>query len=309
MKHQTATDRSTRLGHALTVAAVMAAMFDASAAQAASRPVLMDQRDGPPVNVAAGSTQTIDSGLAPLATIVGTLTDALTGTPLVMDTSGTFSVWACKTTSPSSCFGSTIETATDPTGHYTIDNLPPGSYYLKTISRGAYIDEVYSDIPCKAADCGVSSGTPVVAPAGVTTINFALSQGGVIAGTLRRSDTGLPISWPVVVYNAATSVVRSVQSSLASGQYSLSGLPTGLYYVATGLPGLVAHPVVDEVYPDVPCVAGECRIASGALVSVTAGATTSGIDFSLDASGTISGRVTDAQTGAPCHSLSLPGKP
>jgi len=60
---------------------------------------------------------------------------------------------------------------------------------------------------------------------------------------------------------------------------------------------------LDELYNNLPCPGGSCSVTSGTGVSVTAGATTSGINFALALGGRISGTVTDAATGAPLASV------
>ena len=50
-----------------------------------------------------------------------------------------------------------------------------------------------------------------------TTIDFALSQGGVISGTVRRADTGAPVSRQLSVYTAQRSFVKSVSSHFQTG--------------------------------------------------------------------------------------------
>ena len=249
---------------------------------------------GPPVVVAAGASTTVDFGLAPLATITGTLTDASNGAPLASGTVDSFWVQACSTTTSTSCSSSS---STDAQGRYTLSDLT-GTYYLRTFAPDRYVDEVYIDVPCEANDCRLSNGIIVTAAAGVTTtIDFALALGGQISGTLRRADSTAVAHRQVSVFNAATSTIRTVSAD-ATGHYTVTGLPGGGYYVATVGPSGDSSGVVDEVYPNVPCFPGACRIASGTPVTVTAGGTTSGIDFSLDSAGVISGRVTDPSTGA-----------
>jgi hypothetical protein len=65
----------------------------------------------------------------------------------------------------------------------------------------------------------------------------------------------------------------------------------GDYYVATRY---VGNGYIDEVWDNndgIPCP-GNCDITAGALVTVTGAATTTGIDFSLELGGRISGTIT-----------------
>jgi hypothetical protein len=60
-----------------------------------------------------------------------------------------------------------------------------------------------------------------------------------------------------------------------------------------------AQGYVDELYDNLPCPGGACTVTGGLPVTVTAGATTTGINFGLAQGGRISGTVTDAVTGLP----------
>jgi len=50
--------------------------------------------------------------------------------------------------------------ASDPTGHYRIEGLRDGKYYLQTRNSGGYVDEVYRHIRC--APCEPLQGTAVI---------------------------------------------------------------------------------------------------------------------------------------------------
>jgi hypothetical protein len=62
----------------------------------------------------------------------------------------------------------------------------------------------------------------------------------------------------------------------------------------------------DELYDDIPCPGRSCSVTSGSPVVVTAGATTSGIDFALDPP-----PGTSFYTLAPCRAIDsrVPGDP
>ena len=68
--------------------------------------------------------------------------------------------------------------------------------------------------------------------------------------------------------------------------------PSGSYYVQTGNSG----GFLNEAYDNITCF--NCPVATGALVAVTVGHTTPGINFELSPGGRISGRVTNADGGA-----------
>ncbi len=132
-------------------------------------------------------------------------------------------------------------------------------------------------------------------------VNFALAMGGNITGAVWDAATGAPLSSVnVYVYNSSGSSMGSVSTN-ASGTYSKNGLPTGTYYVRT----LNSLGYIDELYDNLPCAGGCYPYTSGTGVSVTAGATTGGINFGLAVGGRITGTVTDAGTGAPLANIEV----
>jgi hypothetical protein len=225
---------------------------------------------------------------AQVSTLTGTITDASTGAapdPLnIRVTTCLADGTICRSESP------------DASGHYIIPFLSPGSRYVRIYTPSSYVGELFDHIPCVASDCGIQDGTLVTLAGGETrTIDFTLTRAGHIAGTVTNAATGAPLSSQVFVYNAQTSLVTSAPAD-ASGHYDVGGLATGSYFVLAAL----AMPFYAHVAGGDDCLFA-CRIASGALFAVTAGATTT-VDVALTATpptGQISGHVTDAATGAP----------
>ena len=77
-------------------------------------------------------------------------------------------------------------------------------------------------------------------------------------------------------YDAAGAYVTS-GSTNGAGQYlSNAGLPAGDYYART----FNDSGFVDELYDDIPCPGG-CTVTTGTPITVSSGATTSGVDFGL----------------------------
>src|SRR5262249_12140875 len=81
------------------------------------------------------------------------------------------------------------------------------------------------------------------------------------------------------------------------GSYTTPVLIPGSYTART----LDAYPYLDQLYLGMPCI--DCgNGATGSLIGtaivVNGGTTTTGIDFALGGGGRVSGRVTDAVTGA-----------
>ncbi len=258
---------------------------------------------GTPIAVALGGmTNGIDFALSYGSEIAGVVTNELTGLPL----SG-ISVSLLPAGANTSGSLLTVSTGTD--GSYRLRGLPAGAYYVGTRNTSGFINEIFDNAHSYDALTGkVDVGTIIPLPTGtlLTGINFALTPGGIISGTVTDSATGLPLSG--VGINVVTSVGGSVltpegsvisATTTAAGTYSITtGLPTGIYYVRAASTGYIT-----EMYNDVPCIG--CSTLSGTPVSVVAGAPTAGIDFALSMGGEIAGTVTDAITGAPKSGITV----
>jgi type V secretory pathway adhesin AidA len=97
----------------------------------------------------------------------------------------------------------------------------------------------------------------------------------------------------VVIYNASGVAVTSATVDESGNYTSFNGLTTGTYYAVASGEGFFT-----QLYQGTNC--SNCNVTSGTAISVTLGATKSGINFSLNSSQAIaSGKVTDASTGSP----------
>ena len=248
---------------------------------------------GTNVSVTAGTTTGgIDFALTLGGTISGTVTDAGAGMPLA-------SFVQVYTASGGWAGGA----ATNAAGVYMVPGLATGAYYLRTSNSSPYLDERYNDLPCPAVDCTVTAGTSVSVTAGATTANidFGLTLGGTITGTVTDEATGAPVAGIFVQVYAASGAWAANAMTDGAGTYRATGLSTGAYYIRTSNSG----PYVDELYENVPCPGGSCAVTAGTGVSVAAGATTANIDFRLTLGGTIAGTVTDASTAVPLANLDV----
>lgn len=190
---------------------------------------------------------------------------------------------------------------------------PPGSPPLRAVTDGAgrfSIDIPQGDYRFLARRTGyVPSGnngrpTPIIVTGPVQTMpEIRLERGGTIAGKI-VDVRGNPL--PRLVVDAVRSGVSAPPGPAMAvgesertndlGEFRLSGLPTGKYYVAArpmpqlfgaGRAGSAAF--VSTYYP------GVAEQAAASVVEVTAGATVTGIDFSIFESPTraVSGTVVD----------------
>lgn len=192
---------------------------------------------------------------------------------------------------------STQQTSTD-TIPWTATGLAPGTYYVRTFSPatlqstfsvsftdGGWIDELFDNIPCVAADCSPASGTPVVVTAGHTRsgVNFTLDVGAMIRGFGNATFQGAQ-SYDIFDSRGVRLPNRIIT---AGAGYIADGLPGGTYY-------LLAHRALDNsapetLYQNLPC--DGCAVTSGTPVTVALGDNKTGINFGTPASGTISGTV------------------
>lgn len=228
---------------------------------------------------------------APSATgaISGTVTDSGSGVPLdasvdVYDSNGDWVGYS----------------DTDATGAYLIPDLGAGTYFAMAYASG-YVAELYDDLRC-VYWCDPTTGTPISVTAGSTTggIDFALDLGGWIAGTVTDASTGLPIAdFGITIYDDNGDWVGGYARGW-SGDYSIDGLPAGTYFATT----YNWSGYLDELYDDLPCHFG-CDVTGGTPIEVSAGSTTSGIDFALELGGSITGTITDADTATPLEDIEV----
>ena len=249
---------------------------------------------GTDIVVTAGQTTSgKDFALTVGGTITGTVTSAVTGLPV-----------ANASIVPYNGFGLRAgnSAVTDASGVYTVRGLDTGWHFL-TINASGYVAQLFDSKPCLNLDCDEWRGTPVPVTAGdaTTGIDAALATPGVITGTITAAGSGAPLAnVRVRLYDSSGNELSIYSQTLtnASGVYTWTGMSAGTYHLVTSN----SLGYVDELYNDVACPNSTCVIPLGEDVTVTPGATTSGINFSLAAGGAITGTVTNATTGAPVAS-------
>lgn len=255
---------------------------------------------GTPVVVVAGNvTSGIDFDLLRLGSIVGTVADVVTGLPI-------HGVGVSLTTAEGGFSGRTETTSS---GAFRFTNLSPGRYHAYTTGARSlnYIDELYDDIPC--FECGLSgvghaiNGRAITVAPGVETgvIDFALSPGGSIAGSVTDAVTGAAIPFKEIwISDAAGS---RVGAPWGSGTFVVTGLRSGTYFALVRPESGDYSP---QVFDHLPCqeepstgTPYQCPLGAGTPIHVTAGRATRGIDFALSPPGLMTGIVSDATTDAP----------
>jgi quercetin dioxygenase-like cupin family protein len=190
--------------------------------------------------------------------------------------------------------------STDALGQFSVRGLVDGTYYARTSSTQGHINEVFDNLQC-SVNCSNILGAPLVVSGAniVSGVDFDLQPGGRVSGTVIDDATTLPISGLTVTVVDPSGLTVSTGTTNALGEYiSGAGLPTGNYYVRTNNNlGLI-----NELYAGVSCATG-CVLATGTIVPVTVGSTTTNINFGLSAGGRVSGQVTDIDSGSPLQGV------
>lgn len=227
-----------------------------------------------PVTVtASGTANGINFQLAPSGMITGTVTNT-SGDPIA-------GMWvlADNYDDEDAMFSDAL---TDSEGVYRMTGLPPGDYRIGTESDDIelnYINTYYDNVTEELLASRVTlTGTETVSG-----INFVLSPGGAISGTVRDAG-GNPIEGVEIEAMGYSSEgwFGEVQTE-ADGTYILTGLAFGSYRIrACG--SCSGQPYVDKYY-------NNADWSSASPVTVVVSQTTTGIDFVLGAGTSISGYV------------------
>ncbi|MEA2491675.1 MAG: hypothetical protein QOH21_3467, partial [Acidobacteriota bacterium] len=162
-----------------------------------------------------------------------------------------------------------------------------------------YVDQLYAGVDCSG--CRVTGGTAVGTEPNrpAEGIDFLLANdGGSISGGLSNGRTAVASGF-VIIYSSIGEVASEGFSD-ANGNYTLSrGLTTGSYYAVA-----FAEGYEPKLYGGGFCT--NCDPTTGTPISVTRGATTPNIDFTLSTtSAHITGHVIAGDTGNPLASVAV----
>ena len=169
--------------------------------------------------------------------------------------------------------------------------LAPGSYRVQAIAYG-YFSQIWNGIDCPT-DCvaQLPTGTILTVDRGEQAeVSFALRPAPVVSG--RITDTAQHplegINVGLVSVDSPYGMINSTYT-LADGSYTLTGTPSGDYYVLAG-----SNDYRSTVYPDGVCVNlnGACDFSGATSFTIAYGSPDyTGIDFALPANGSISGHI------------------
>lgn len=179
-------------------------------------------------------------------------------------------------------------------GVYQLSGVPPGRYFVYTLSTQDYTDKIYDDVPC-VPGCDPALGTPVIVEADETVsgIDLVLDPHGSISG--RVTFEGAPDDSQnrrLQIYDREGEHVAYAYLS-GDGSYQSEPLPVGDYFLKAELASF--RP---ELWDGVFCDRG-CDVTLGDPVTVSPAIDTPGIDFTLERRGEIAGTVIDQETGEP----------
>ena len=165
-------------------------------------------------------------------------------------------------------------TRTDAAGFYTLEGVAPGAYRIKVRTEDqGYVEQFFDNtLNWNDARLVFVRGTE-----GVEGIDFGLTLGGTIVGVVRDAETQLPVAGvDLNVRDVDSGNEFAWTSTDADGRYALRGVPPG--------------PMVVEARSD-------SHVDGRARVDVAGPGQESRLNFALSPGATISGRITDADTG------------
>jgi hypothetical protein len=236
-----------------------------------------------PVSVVNGvTTPTINAALITGGTISGTVTAAADETDL-----GGICVDA------SQINGTGFENATTAAdGSYSISGLGTGQYTVEFSPNCGNAENLLTQWYNDQTSAIAADPVSVVAGTTTTSINAAMQIPGTITGTVTAAIGGAQLSGVCVNVSQINGSGSGSATTNAGGTYSVSGLETGTYSVEFS-PGCGSSGNFLAQWYD-----NETTAAAADSVSVTATKTTSSINATLAAGGTIAGTVTAATGGA-----------
>ncbi len=257
--------------------------------------------DGTPVTAAAATvTAGIDFALLLKGAIAGVVTESTTGAPV--------SDGYVKVHEVSGAWSRIASDSLNSGGAYRVDELLPGDYVI-AVDAEYHRDEVWNGRPCQSEypeGCNIPGGTPITVSVAldIEDINFSIDRLGSVSGKVRSAASGAPLpSMYVSVYDDYGEPVESERTDQL-GSYRLDRLWPGTYFAATERQNI---DFVDQLFDGFDCVwqnlPNECDPTTGTPLVVRLNTSTRWIDFNLNPTGSIGGRVTDSATGLPIEDV------
>ena len=196
-----------------------------------------------------------------------------------------------------------LKTATtDENGVYTIQYVSAGDVFVRTNSSGYHLGEYYTASGDYTTDCSMAQPVAVVAGQNTSGIDFSLSRGGIISGTVHGSDGVTPLEGiRVQAYTPdCGELIDTALSYDVDGVYSIT-VPPGNVVIrmyALGQPDTYAYEYYTKSGDGTPY----CNEADEIMVAAP-GVDVTGINFTLKGGGTVSGTVFENDGITPIQSL------
>jgi len=171
-----------------------------------------------------------------------------------------------------------------------------GAYNLSVLSDGAYTIHFKTDRTSSAATAAYAGTTrTVTVSGGLATLNVQLQRGGRVSGVVTGVGNGPLEGVFVLVFDSGNKLIATTSTN-ASGGYTTGALSSGTYR-------LQFDPTISQVVSTTMYLVKE-----RANITVTAPATTSGVNVALDPDPNVrqyAGRVTAQGSGAPLAGVSV----
>jgi hypothetical protein len=198
---------------------------------------------------------------------------------VIRDSDGTgisgVTVNAFDTTHQTYNFFTARNAVTDENGNYAITGLASGYYYVGINAGSGYVVEFYDN-----SFYGNPTPVPVIQPQNTPNINFSLASGKSISGSVISESDGTPVTNAAFAIFDSNWLLVSFGATDSLGNYVSTELLPGFYYIQVNAAGFA-----NEYFGNTP------DRNAAVPVAVNQFADTTGIDFSLGPSGTISGRI------------------
>jgi protocatechuate 3,4-dioxygenase beta subunit len=188
---------------------------------------------------------------------------------------------------------------TDSAGYYTAKGIPTGYYYVQVLLVADYRPEYYNNSVSRKT----ATTVPVIQGSTTPDINFSLiavtapAKGSISGQVTRVSDGAVQPNVSVRAYPVNSTSSYTSASTDSSGNYSITGLAPGDYYVTTYCNPFYTH---GDMY-----YSGAISRGSATQVTISAGANSPNINFSLSPGGQISGRIIRNSDGAGIYSATI----
>lgn len=230
---------------------------------------------GTPITLTAGEAISgIDFAIAPRAIIRGTVRDATTQQPLAGVTVRQLRLLGIG-------IPNHLTTTTAADGTYRFYASPGAFFRVHTDGTPDHVGVIWPDLPCPH-DCDWRGEEVTVGEGSDTTFDFNLAHGGVISGTI---DAVTPGSTRFSLFSAVTGGrLWDHRADASGGSYATPAILPGVYFLSA------ENNDACQTFSGYACTSYSGPQSLGTVITVSAGQTTSGVDFVLDGDIIFSGR-------------------